>query len=329
MNNQAKIFLDPSFFNQSENPLYHSKKLTVSLFRYKSGVEAVRVNIGRGEFVWLPYLGQQVWDWKVDGRSQKFSGFMNEPAYGKTFVENYGAFMIHCGFTGMGNPKADDTHLHHGELPVSRFNQAWLEFCDDELFPIALCGVFNYKVPFKGEYRFAPKVYLGHDGLSAKVAVDAENVSHTPLEYMYLAHINFDFAGSKTINYGDYQFDAEHVRIIGGGPYAQEPDQLLSLSDEDVFDPEVVAVLSHKTDYEFISTLRKEDGSSRWVSQQTKGLDHTVMWMTHNADRGANGFALPATAGPEGKNIERALKKVKTLKAKGSVRFEYAFGYNE
>ena len=329
MKQLEKLQLYPNFFNFIERDILNSTHFTLSTFQYSSGVEALRIKIGRGEFVWLPFLGQLIWDWKVDGVSQKFSGFMTEPSYGKNFLENYGAFMIHCGFTGMGNPKPEDQHLHHGELPVSHFDQAWIEFSDNKDFPIALCGQFNWKVPYKGAYRFSPKVYLAQDGLSTKVEVTAENCAQTPLEYMYLAHINFDFEGAKTIDYLSYPVKADSVRIIGGGKYSKEPEKLLSLNENCIFDPEEVAVLAHQERGKFVSKLFRENGTTHWVSQNRDTLDHTVMWMTHNPDRGACGFALPSTAGPEGKGIETTYNNIKTLKPHEKVIFEYGFGYSD
>ena len=81
--------LDPSMFSEKEREILASPSFCVSLFRYRTGVEALRIKIGRGEFIWLPYLGQQLWDWSIDGKSLKFEGFIEEPSYGNNFLQNY------------------------------------------------------------------------------------------------------------------------------------------------------------------------------------------------------------------------------------------------
>ena len=328
MKNVHKLYLYPYFFTSTEQKLYQDASATITTFLYESGVEAVRITIGKGQFIWLPFLGQQLFDWKVNGKSQKFTGFMDEPSYNKSFLENYGAFLIHCGITAMGNPKIKDSHIQHGELPIAVFDDAWIE-CNahDDQHPISLHGTYHWKIPFKGEYIFSVSLAIALDGLSVLSDITIKNCSHTPLEYMYLCHINFDFLHAKSIEYGQYPFNNSRLRIIGDDVYKQDPSKLLTLHDEMVFDPEVVAVLHHEDSTSlFTSKLIRSDGSMCWVTQDTKNLNHTVLWMTHNQDRGACGFALPSTAGPEGKNAESNMKNVRTLCYNEEVTLHFSFG---
>ena len=64
--------------------------------------------------------------------SRKFKGFVAESSYGKNFLQNYEGFLIHCGMTAMGNPGSGDTQLHHGELPVTRFDEDWIEMRQED-----------------------------------------------------------------------------------------------------------------------------------------------------------------------------------------------------
>ncbi|HWP67687.1 MAG TPA: hypothetical protein VN437_00210, partial [Rectinemataceae bacterium] len=205
--------LDPSMFTEKEHELLKSSSYSVGTFRYRSGVEAVRIAAGRGEFIWLPYLGQQIWDWIVDGKSRKFEGFVAEPSYGKNFLQNYGGFLLHCGMTAMGNPGANDTHPHHGELPVARFDEAWIEIKqEDGREVLSLGGSLHWHVPFVAEYRCIPSMRIQPDGLSLHAEVRLENPTAGVMEYMYLAHINFPFSGAKTV-LSTTPFDPEHVGI--------------------------------------------------------------------------------------------------------------------
>jgi hypothetical protein len=63
------------------------------------------------------------------------------------------------------------------------------------------------------------------------------------------------------------------------------------------------------------------------VRQQKPELDHHVIWITHNEDRGACGFHLPSTAGPTGYINEKNLGNVKQLTAGCNITLRYEFGF--
>jgi hypothetical protein len=320
-------------FAETEHELLKSSSYSVVLFRYRSGVEAIRICAGRGEFIWLPYLGQQVWDWRVDGKSQKFEGFVDEPSYGRNFLENYGGFLIHCGMTAMGNPAANDTHPQHGELPVARFDEAWIEILqEDGREVLSLNGRLHWHVPFVAEYHFSPSLRIASDGLSLQVETRLENPTAHIMDYMYLAHINFPFSKAKQIM-STVPFDPEHVtirnEIIPG--LSEHPEMIKQIEQTAKYEPELVAILDDKdaTGESAGSILVYSDGTSRWVSQETPVLDHHVIWITHTADRGACGFHLPSTAGPEGFEREKAKGNIKHLMPGSGVTLNYACGFSD
>ena len=323
--------LNPSMFSEKEHRLLESDSYSATLFRYRSGVEAVRISAGRGEFIWLPYLGQQLWDWKIDGESQKFGGFVEEPSYGKNFLQNYGGFLIHCGMTAMGNPGPQDTHLHHGELPVSRFDEAWIEVRQQEGGEeLSLCGSLHWKVPFIAEYRCFPSLRLAPDGLSMRAEVRLKNPAQARLDYMYLAHINFSFAGARRL-LSTMPFDHEHVVVRDAAlPGIEEnPESLKRIDPAADYAPELVAIVdgSGSSGETIASALLRDDDSTFWVSQEKTGLDHYVVWMTRTADRGACGFQLPSTAGPRGFEAEKALGNIKSLSPGEEARLRFACGF--
>ena len=320
-------------FTESEHELLQSPSYSVSTFRYRSGVEAVKVRAGRGELIWLPYLGQQLWDWSVDGKSRKFVGFVDEPSYGKNFLQNYGGFLIHCGMTAMGNPGVGDTHPHHGELPVARFDEAWIEIGqEDGRETISLSGSIHWHVPFVAEYRCSPTLSVSPDGLTLRAEVRLENLMASALEYMYLAHINFPFSGAKRI-LSTAPFDLEHIAIrneIFPG-MAANPESIKQIDQNAAYDPELVAIVDAKeTAIKSVgSILERDDGTAFWVSQEKGELDHYVIWITHNVDRGACGFHLPSTAGPRGFAAEKALGAIKRLAPGGEATLRYSCGFSD
>lgn len=323
-------------FSEQEQLILETPSFSASAFRYRSGVEALRIRAGRGELIWLPYLGQQVWDWSVDGKSLKFEGFVEEPSYGKNFLQNYGGFLIHCGMTAMGNPGPRDTHPHHGELPVARFDEAWIETGteDGREEGLSLCGHIHWKVPFVAEYLCTPSLRISADGLRLRAEVHLGNPTSRAMEYMYLAHINFAFAGAENI-LSTVPFDAAHAAIreeilpgLARPGLAANPALIKRIDGEAAYEPELVAILNHRdTASPAASTLVHRDGSVRWVRQDSPELDHHVIWITHNRDRGACGFHLPATAGPTGFESEKALGNLKHLSAGGSVTLRYECGF--
>jgi hypothetical protein len=338
----VRLRLNPSTFTEREAPILETPSFSVSAFRFKSGVEALRIRAGRGEVVWLPYLGQQVWDWRVDGASLKFEGFVEEPAYGRTFLQNYGGFLIHCGMTAMGNPGPRDTHPHHGELPLAHFDEAWIEVWPDESHreELSLCGHIHWKVPFVAEYHCTPALRISADGLRLRAAVHLENPTSRDLEYMYLAHINFAFSGAEHI-LSTAPLDAAHAVIreealpaLMRPALASNPALIKRIDGEMAYEPELVATIRHRDDCKGSvapagSILVHKDGSARWVRQESPELDHYVIWITHNGDRGACGFHLPATAGPSGFESEKAFGNLKRLPAGGSIVLRYECGFAE
>jgi hypothetical protein len=324
--------LDRGQFAEREAWLLMSRSYAVSSFRYDSGVEAIRVRCGRGEFVWLPFLGQQIWDWKIDGQSRKFSGFVEEPAYGRGFLQNYGAFLVHCGMSAMGNPGPPDTHPQHGELSTMKFDRAWLELgVNDGEETLALCGSVRWHVPYQCDYRCVIKTFIDPSGAAAKVEIALMNQSGTPMEFMYLGHINWSILGASTVKGpGSLAEDGIRIRDEEANPRARaglaagafEPASLRA-------DPEFVAAIddspaiSRRTE----SRLLLKDGSMFWVRQEKSLLDHHVIWITNTPDRGACGFHLPSTSGPDGLAAERAAGDVKVLRPRETVRMAYSFGY--
>ena len=339
MKNNQKIVLklNREIFSSTRKPLIEGLNFSIEADRYNSGVEALRLKIGEGEVVWLPFLAGEVWDWSVGGVSQKFDGFVPDPAYGLDFLRNYGAFLIHCGLLSMGNPTAEDSHPQHGELPTSIPKSAWVEIDNDnEEFPVALCCSFKLYIPFEAAYTFTPKIFINKSGTNMVVKAQIENNFFAPLNYQYLAHINFHYPQMGRLNYMVKPFDSDSVefleKVIPG--VDKDPSRLLPLSKKMIYDPEEVAIFDHanKAKSTFgdgryaLTTMESGKEALYWVVSDTKVLDHTVTWITQTPDRSACGFALPATGGPTGLANETRKGTIKQLAGKESVTLWYAFG---
>lgn len=337
MLDHSRLALHPGMFSMHGEVLWTQEGLTIETATFKSGVEFVTLSIGSSQWIWLPFLGSQVWDWRIDGVSQKFSGFVSEPAYGLPFLENYGAFLIHCGITAMGNPGIGDTHAHHGELSTARFDRAWIEFAHPSSeFPVTLCGERTVHIPFKTSYRFVPRLQIHRSGRFTIMTCVLENRLQSPLPYMYLAHINFQYPDQGTLSYNIESFDKGTVTVLHETieGITKDPSLVCQLGKDTDHDPEFVGIMDHVRNAHptypgnshMVSTLHTDSGESLWVVSRTVPLDHTVIWITHNKDRGACGFALPSTAGPRGKTVEQSLGNLKHLAAGETIHMTYAFG---
>ena len=57
-----KINLYKEFFTEKEKTIFENGSLKVSLFKYTTGIEAVKLSNGKGYVTLLPFVGQQIWD---------------------------------------------------------------------------------------------------------------------------------------------------------------------------------------------------------------------------------------------------------------------------
>ena len=187
-----KITLNRSFFAEAKRTLVEDGELKAELFRYASGIEAVRVSNRRGSFTVLPWMGQMIWRCDFDGRELVMKSIWDEPAVCKaSYEESYGCFLMHCGLTAMGNPTAADTHPGHGELPAAVYGEAWLEVGADKAGPfLAVSGVYRHKRCYALDYAFSPRALLRPGKATVEVTSTITNDRDLPLEYYYLCHVN-------------------------------------------------------------------------------------------------------------------------------------------
>ncbi|WML48397.1 hypothetical protein RCG23_24685 [Neobacillus sp. PS3-34] len=73
------IELQREFFKESSKVIYRNDAITVNLFRYPSGIEAIELTNSRGKMVVLPYMGQIIWDLEFDGVNLKMKNMFSQP----------------------------------------------------------------------------------------------------------------------------------------------------------------------------------------------------------------------------------------------------------
>jgi hypothetical protein len=116
---EIRVALQRPAFGDREKEAVAAKGLTASLFRYSTGVNAIRLSNARGDVVALPYMGQMVWSATFDGVPLEMQSVFPAPRPAKTIVETYGCLAYHAGLLRNGVPAAGDNHAVHGEAPCA------------------------------------------------------------------------------------------------------------------------------------------------------------------------------------------------------------------
>jgi hypothetical protein len=172
--------------------------------------------------------------------------------------------------------------------------------------------------------------------------MEVTNLKQTPMDYMYMAHVNFRPVDNGRLIYSAPS-DADHVRVrrsipshVNPGPgfvdfldtLAADPAQHEVLRPDLAFDPEVVFFIDYLADEGgWAHTLQQyPDGSADYIRHRPSQLDKGVRWICRTPDQDALGMVLPATAEPEGFSAERAKGNIKTLGAGETFRCEMKMG---
>jgi hypothetical protein len=297
--------------------------MTVHAFRYSTGIEAVTVTTPRGEITVLPFKGQQIWRAAFDGRQLAMRSMFDEPQAATDYLSSYGAFLIHCGISAMGGPSAADTHPLHGEIPNARFQSAGLIVGEDAAGPyLTVAGDCFQARAFAFHYRFHSEVTLRPDATHLDVAVTVENLRPTPLELMYLTHVNFrPVDGARLLDTSPGDESGTGIRR-NARPGLQASEAQVWLMDSWVTDPKLHRriVPGQRIDPEAVMTLECRpdaegwahgmqilpDGSADFISYRPAELPFAVRWISRLGDQEALGLVLPATAGVDGYSAEKA-----------------------
>jgi hypothetical protein len=344
MTTSETIFnLSPDFFSDREKTLVSAGPLSASAFRYGTGACGLRLKNELGALIVLPYQGQQIWSANFGGRELTMKNLFPEPRPGRPYLETYGGFFLHCGFTAMGVPGKNDSHPLHGELPNVAYDSACIALGhDDKGDYIAVGGKYQHTVALNYNYLAQPLVKLYAGSSLFDVAMVIDNLRPKEMEYMYLAHINF-----RPVDYGRLVYSApctpERVRVRADIPthikfpagyreFVQEmgthPENHNVLKPELMFNPELVFTITYDADAAgwAHSMQVHPDGTADYVAHRPNQLNKTVRWIARPGDMDACGFAMPATAEPEGYSAEKAKGNIKVLPAGGQFRADFTLG---
>lgn len=99
------VNLRKHYFTEKEHLFFQENDIKVYLFRYESGVEAIRIENSRGYIVVLPYKGQMIWEAFFNGRYLNMFHIQKSEAKNVNyFLDSYGSFFpLRCAQDGMSN----------------------------------------------------------------------------------------------------------------------------------------------------------------------------------------------------------------------------------
>lgn len=345
MTGMTQIALDRSFFAARERVVLRRGELSATIFRYDSGVEALRIANARGCVEVLPYMGQMVWGARFDGVELAMHSMFDQPRPASNILETYGCLCYHAGLLRNGVPGAQDSHALHGEFPCLPMDTAGLLCGEDAQGPyLAVASMRDYAMGFGAHYRATPRVVLREAATTFDVVMEVENLSAAPMDLMYICHANFAFVENGRI-VQPAPFTPEHVVTRTAIPshvqpndlyralladLARNPARMEQMSEPDRYDPEQVF---------YIKNLRRgADGLAHFLYQRPQGdgftvaydphtMPHTIRWILANSDQRTCAFAMPGTCEPEGYTAERAKNHVRTVAGGARIAFTTQLGY--
>jgi len=337
------VDLAPSDFAAKPRVIARVEGLTATAFRFDSGIAALRIDNDVGHVVLLPFQGQQVWDATFHGRRLTMQSVFAEPVEARDLLSSYGAFFVHCGATAMGNPGAEDHHPLHGELPLAPFQSATLLSGSEGDGPyMGLAGSYRHRLAFSHHYVAEPELLLHHGTGLLDLHLRIRNCRQSPMELMYLAHVNFrPVDGAHLVD--TVPDDPARMRIrtrLPGyfAPSAERESLLARLAAEPALhrrivagqriEPELVMGLDFEADETGFAHAMQihPSGEADVVSHRPGELPRAVRWITRNGDEDALGLTLPGTAEADGYTAEKRKGNLVTLAADGVFSCHVRFG---
>ena len=341
----TRVHLSRALFGERERVFLESDSIQVSLFRYDTGVEAVRIANTLGYVVVLPYLGQMIWDVSFAGVRMTMGSMFDAPRPAAMIADTYGCYAFHSGLLRNGNPGPEDTHAPHGEMPCATMDSAAIVLgADDEGAFVQLTGEREYVRGFGAHYLAHPSVILRPGSSLFDIAMSVTNAGGAAMDLMYMCHVNPVFVeDARIVQAAPWTADAvaartaipphipatpEYVALIAD--LAAAPGRMEILDPALPFDPEqVFYVRNLRTDAtgQTHLMLRRPEGDGFLMSYRPNDFPQTVRWLMRNPDVSVAAFALPATCLPEGYAAEKRAGRVQSLAPGATREFRVRTGY--
>jgi hypothetical protein len=211
---------------------------------------------------------------------------------------------------------------------------------------IAVGGTLDFDIAFIKKYNFSPEARLYSGANKVRINVKLQNMKASPMEYMYLCHINFrPFNGARLVY--NIPRDKEHIKVhkIVPATLPEETQKKLSaymdkleanpaLMDEvgnpdEIYIPEICCALKYNPDENgrgYTMQYIEGDGAC-YVDHPVDALPLSVRWISRTPDEDSMGMVLPATSEHLGYYDSKAKGYVKELGPHESLEFYMEIGY--
>lgn len=339
----SRIVLQRQYFTAAASEIVAHESIAVSIWKSELDVHFLRIKSNKLTLDILPFQGQQIWRAVVGGRNITMKSEVDEPTLTTDYLRNYGAFMVHCGATAMGGPSTKDSHPLHGELPNATYNKAWLETGYDErgIGYVELHGLYKHQVAMKVNYQAHPVIRVSADETTFDVSMTVENKSQVPMDFLYLAHVNFlPVDGSQIV--ASHKWDSDSVQVRSTFPshifvpeetkimlkdLAENPAKSSIVQNNPMYDPEAVMMIKHLSDGNgYVHTLQVHpDGTSDYLRHEPASAPYAIRCIQITPHHKCVGF-LPSTAGVEGYLKEKENNRVIEIPSNGSKTIAFRCG---
>lgn len=305
------IYLYRELFSEQEKTIFQNAYFSAISFKYKSGIEAIKLTNEKGYLIVLPFYGQIIWDAHFNGHSLKMKNMFSEPKIGTTIVDTYGCFAFHSGLIRNGCPSPEDDHPLHGEMPCAQMDRAWIILEEDKLH---IGGEVEYVKGFGDHYLAKPQVTLHANSSLFDIQMQVTNLANVEMPLQYMCHMNYCYKhGAKfEQNIPDNLIELRqtipaHVKPtakwlafneeIKTGHY-----QLSALENDEMYDPEIVFFMDNLQQYQANLEYRMHSpqGHCYLTKFSSHEFNYATRWILYNADQQVGAFVLPATCRPEG-----------------------------
>jgi hypothetical protein len=341
----TKVHLSRALFGEKERVFLESDGVEVSLFRYDTGIEAMRLANRHGHVIVLPYLGQMLWEASFAGVRLGMGHKYPAPRPAKVIVETYGCLAFHSGLLRNGCPSPQDDHQLHGEFSCATLDAAGLELgTDAEGAFVRLTGEYEYIMGFGPHYMARPSVTLRPGRTVFDIGMSVQNRGGNAMDLMYMCHINLAFVeNGHIVQAAPYTPENVAVRTAIPGhvrptpeyralidELARNPGRMEYLDPSLCYDPEQVFYLYNlRRDAAGLThvMMRRPEGDGFVVSFSPDAFPYPGRWLLRNADQQVAAIALPSTCHPEGYLTESRAGRVRSIPPDGSASFSVRVGY--
>ncbi|TKI04251.1 aldose 1-epimerase family protein [Martelella alba] len=332
------IHLQRNQFSELPVCLVESAEYSVTLFKYRSGIEAVTLRNRRGFVTLLPYFGQMIWDAEFDGHTLKMANPFSEPKQGVSVVDSYGCFAFHSGLLSNGCPGPEDDHPLHGEMPCAPLDSACLILEGDS---VVLGGEVEYVKGFGHHYRAVPTVRLAAGETLITIGMKVTNLASVAMPLQYMCHMNYAYLPGAVFS---QNIPAEAFALRTSVPahvhptpqwrdytamLAQNPSRFGALDQPQLYDPEIVFFADNLAQYagQLAFFMQAPDGGPRFVTRFASAqFNYATRWILYNGDQRVAAFVLPATCRPEGRLAARRAGALIQLAAGETREFQVTTG---